>query len=55
LGSLGRLGWGGIFSTTFWIDPVEDVSAVLMLQIYPFSHGEINEKFENVVYQAIVD
>ncbi len=56
LGSVGRLGWGGLYNTTFWIDPKEQIVAVLMTQIYPSSHQrELYDKFENLVYQAIVD
>ena len=56
LGSPGRLGWGGLYNTTFWIDPKEQIVAVLMTQIYPSSHQrELYDKFENLVYQAIVD
>lgn len=56
LGSVGRLGWGGLYNTVFWIDPKEQVIAVLMTQIYPSSHQkELYDKFENMVYQAIVD
>ena len=56
LGSVGRLGWGGLYNTLFWIDPKEQVVAVLMTQIYPSTHQkELYDKFENMVYQAIVD
>ena len=56
LGSVGRLGWGGLYNTLFWIDPKEQVVAVLMTQIYPSTHQkELYDKFENLVYQAIVD
>jgi CubicO group peptidase (beta-lactamase class C family) len=56
LGSVGRLGWGGLYNTVFWIDPKEQVIAVLLTQIYPSSHQrELYDKFENLVYQAIVD
>jgi CubicO group peptidase (beta-lactamase class C family) len=55
LGSVGRLGWGGALATNFWIDPKEKVAVVIMLQIYPFTHGDIFERIENAVYQAIVD
>lgn len=56
LGSVGRLAWGGLYNTTFWIDPKEQVIAVLMTQIYPSSHQrELYDRFENTVYQAIVD
>ncbi|MCU0447323.1 MAG: beta-lactamase family protein [Microscillaceae bacterium] len=55
LGSAGRLGWGGALATNFWIDPKEKVAVVIMLQIYPFTHGDIFERIENAVYQSIVD
>ena len=56
LGSVGRLGWGGLYNTLFWIDPKEQIIAVLMTQIYPSTHQkELYDKFENLVYQAIVD
>lgn len=56
LGSVGRLGWGGLYNTLFWIDPKEQVIAVLMTQIYPSTHQkELYDKFENLVYQAMVD
>jgi CubicO group peptidase (beta-lactamase class C family) len=50
------LGWGGLYNTLFWIDPKEQIVAVLMTQIYPSTHQrELYDKFENLVYQAIVD
>jgi CubicO group peptidase (beta-lactamase class C family) len=56
LGSVGRLGWGGLYNTLFWIDPKEQIVAVLLTQIYPSTHQrELYDKFENLVYQAIVD
>lgn len=56
LGSPGRLAWGGFFNTTFWIDPKEQVIAVLMTQIYPTTHQkDLVDKFENLIYAAIVD
>jgi CubicO group peptidase (beta-lactamase class C family) len=56
LGSPGRLAWGGIYNTTFWIDPKEQLIAVLLTQIYPSTHQrELYDRFENLVYQAIVD
>jgi CubicO group peptidase (beta-lactamase class C family) len=56
LGSVGRLGWGGLYNTTFWIDPKEQIIAVLMTQIYPSTHqSDLYDKFENLVYQSIID
>jgi CubicO group peptidase (beta-lactamase class C family) len=56
LGSPGRLGWSGLYNTLFWIDPKEQIIAVLMTQVYPSTHQrELYDTFENMVYQAIVD
>ena len=56
LSSAGRLGWGGAFNTTYWIDSKEKMVVVLMTQIFPTSHQqELYTKFETAVYQAIVD
>jgi CubicO group peptidase (beta-lactamase class C family) len=51
--SVGSITWGGFFTTTFWIDPAEDLIAILMLQMYPFDHWNIQTDFENSIYNAI--
>lgn len=53
LAPVGTYSWGGMFSSTYWIDPKEKVVAQLFLNQYPNSHGEIHEKFQNMVYSAI--
>ena len=45
--------WNGIFSTYFWIDPKENIVAQLVMQQYPQTHPEIQEKFKVLVYQAL--
>jgi len=51
--SPGSFEWGGMFSSTYWIDPKEKVVAQLFLNQYPNSHGEIHDKFKVAVYQAL--
>jgi CubicO group peptidase (beta-lactamase class C family) len=51
--SVGSYTWGGFFTTTFWIDPKEEVIAVLMLQVYPFVHWEVQKDFEDMIYEII--
>src|SRR6516164_7834133 len=53
--SPGTFSWGGMFSSSFWIDPKEKIIAQIFLQKFPNSHGEIHEKFKALVYQAISD
>jgi CubicO group peptidase (beta-lactamase class C family) len=54
LGSVGQLSWGGAFSTYFFIDPQEELAAVLMTQVSPYSDF-FGEKMRQFIYQAIVD
>ncbi len=51
--SPGSFGWGGMFSSSYWIDPKEKIVAQLFLNQYPQSHGEIHDKFKVLVYQAL--
>lgn len=47
--------WGGSQGTLFWIDPQEELTAVLMVQTTPSSHLRLREKMAAIVYGAIVD
>ncbi len=51
----GSFSWGGMFSSSYWIDPKEKIVAQLFLNIFPNSHGELHEKFQVMVYQAIIN
>ncbi len=53
LASVGTYSWGGMFSSSYWIDPKEKIVAQLFLNQYPNSHGEIHDKFQTLVYSAI--
>jgi CubicO group peptidase (beta-lactamase class C family) len=53
--SEGTFSWGGMFASSYWIDPKEKIVAQFVLQQYPFSHGDIAEKFKVAVYQALED
>lgn len=50
--STGSFGWGGAFGTNFWVDPEEELTAVLMVQT---PGGPLRADFQNAVLQAIVD
>src|ERR1700722_6877384 len=45
--------WGGMFSSSYWIDPKEKMVVQLVLQLFPNSHSELHQKFKTLVYQAI--
>jgi len=53
LGSEGTFSWGGLASTTFWIDPVEDLVALLMTQL--IGDSPFHAQFRVLTYQAIND
>lgn len=53
--SKGYFWWAGIFNTYFFVDPVEDMFAMMMVQVSPFTHVDLMKRFKNLVYQAIVE
>ena len=55
IASEGEFNWGGLASTTFWVDPVEDLSVVFMTQLMPSSTYNIRPQLRQLVYQSIVD
>jgi len=54
-GSAGDFYWGGAASTAFWVDPVEDVFAVFMTQLFPSMAYPFRAQLRALVYQAIDD
>jgi CubicO group peptidase (beta-lactamase class C family) len=54
LGSEGTYYWSGAYSTYFFIDPKEELVAVFMTQVAPFSSFYEN-KFRQMVYQTIAE
>ena len=51
--SAGSFGWDGAFGTHFWVDPKEQIAAVLMIQ--RSVNVALNRDFENAIMQAIID
>ena len=54
LGSPGTFDWGGAAGTKFWIDPVENLIGVFMVQSMPHQ-TQMGEDFRQLTYQAIAD
>jgi CubicO group peptidase (beta-lactamase class C family) len=54
-GSVGTYSWGGMASTFFWIDPVEDIIAIQMTQLMPSGAYPIRPQLQQLVYAAIDD
>ncbi|WP_297512733.1 serine hydrolase [uncultured Caulobacter sp.] len=55
LGSLGEYFWGGMASTAFWIDPVEDLAVVFMTQLMPSTAYPIRRELRTLVYSAMTE
>jgi CubicO group peptidase (beta-lactamase class C family) len=55
IGSPGEYMWGGAASTIFWIDPVEDLTAVFMTQLIPSGTFNFRGQLKTLVYPAITD
>lgn len=54
-GSVGEYTWGGFFSTTFWVDPKEQMIGIMLLQLRPNDKLDLHDKFKVLAYQAIDD
>lgn len=52
-GSLGEYYWGGMFSTAFFVDPVERVHMVFMTQLSPSSVYPIRRELKTLIYSAL--
>jgi len=52
-GSVGEYYWGGMFSTAFFIDPVERLSMVFMTQLRPSAIYPIRRELKTLIYSAL--
>ncbi|MFM5954168.1 MAG: serine hydrolase domain-containing protein [Novosphingobium sp.] len=53
-GSIGEYYWGGMFSTAFFVDPVEKVHMVFMTQLSPSSTYPIRRELKTLIYSALL-
>ncbi len=54
-GNPGDYGWGGVASTVFWVDPVEDMTVLFLTQLSPSGSHPNRKELRALVYQALVD
>lgn len=52
-GSAGEFYWGGMFSTAFFVDPVERISMVFMTQLSPSMLYPIRRELKTLIYSAL--
>jgi len=53
-GSVGQYFWGGLAGTTFWVDPAEDLFAIMLIQ-GPGQRDYFRNLFRDLVYAAFDD
>ena len=53
--SAGDFYWGGMFSTGFFVDPVEEICMVFMTQLMPSSTYPVRREVKTLVHAAIDD
>ena len=53
-GSVGEYGWGGLASTNFFIDPVEELVMIFMTQLIPSSAYPIRQELRGIVNGALI-
>jgi len=54
-GSPGEFSWGGAATTSFWIDPAEELITIFMTQVLPSSAYPFRRELRTMVYAAITD
>jgi CubicO group peptidase (beta-lactamase class C family) len=52
-GSKGEFYWGGMYSTAFFVDPVEQVHMVFMTQLGPSSTYPVRRELKTLIYAAL--
>lgn len=53
--SIGTFSWGGANGTLFWVDPVEELVGIIMMQLNPYQASRIRPLFSVVVSQAVIE
>ncbi len=54
VGSAGEFMWGGAASTTFWVNPAEDLAVVFMTQLMPSGTFNFPDQLKALVYGALL-
>lgn len=49
-GVVGEFFWDGAASTLFWVDPVNELTAVLFVQLFPYDQIGLHKGFRDAVY-----
>ncbi len=49
-GVVGEFFWDGAASTLFWVDPTNDLAAVMLVQLFPYDKIKLHNRFRDAVY-----
>ncbi|NTS41632.1 beta-lactamase family protein [Flavisolibacter sp. BT320] len=49
-GKVGEFFWDGAASTLFWVDPENELTAVLFTQLLPFDRVKLHKRFRDAIY-----
>lgn len=52
-GSVGEFYWGGMFSTFFFVDPLEKIVMIFMTQLMPSSSYPVRRELKTLIYSAL--
>ncbi len=52
-GSVGEHYWGGMFTTSFFVDPVEKLHVVFMTQLSPSMLYPLRRELKTLIYSAL--
>lgn len=52
--SKGMFGWSGVATTTFWVDPLLDLTVQFMAQVRPTSSNTVFPELRRLVHEAVV-
>ncbi len=52
--NVGEFYWGGMFSTAFFVDPVDDVIMIFMTQLMPSSAYPVRREIKTMLYSALI-
>ena len=53
LTDIGEYGWGGAASTTFWINPKEEMVVIFLTQLLPSSTYQVRRELRSLIYSAL--
>lgn len=54
-GSVGEFYWGGMYSTAFFVDPLERITMIFMTQLMPSSTYPVRRELKTLIYSALAD